>query len=113
MPIKTKCKIIKKEKLIDGIYKFNINSEEIAKTAKPGNFLEIKVSYGDNTEPFLRRPISVYNIDRKNGIVEFIFQVKGRGTKMLSEREVGDTLDILRPTSDMELLVFLIIRKLP
>ena len=112
MPVHNNYKIIKKEKLIDGIYKFSIDSKEIATTAKPGNFLEIKVSYGDNTEPFLRRPISVYNIDRENGIVEFIFQIKGKGTKMLSERNVGDSLDILRPTSDMEHLASLIIRKL-
>lgn len=35
MPIHTKCKLIKKEKLKEDIYKFEIESKEIAKSAKP------------------------------------------------------------------------------
>lgn len=34
MPIHTKCKLVKKEKLKEDIFKFSIESEEIAKTAK-------------------------------------------------------------------------------
>ena len=96
MAVQTISKIVGKEKLIDGIYKFSMKSKEISEIAKPGNFLEIKVSDEDNTEPFLRRPISIYNIDRENEVIEFIFQVKGKGTKMLMEKRVGDDLDILR-----------------
>lgn len=95
MPIQKDCKIVGKEKLVNGIYKFSIKTPEIAEISKPGNFLEIKVS--DSLETFLRRPISIYNIDRENGIIEFIFQVKGKGTEILSERKVGDDLNILGP----------------
>ncbi|MCI8519645.1 MAG: hypothetical protein HFJ51_06325 [Clostridia bacterium] len=35
MPSHVKAKLIKKEKLTTGIYKFSVASEEIAKTAKP------------------------------------------------------------------------------
>ncbi len=35
MPIHTKCKLIKKERLKDDIYKFEIEAKEIAKNAKP------------------------------------------------------------------------------
>jgi len=93
MPIQTKSKLINKEKLIDGIYKFSVEAPEIAKTAKPGQFLEIRVS--DSIEPFLRRPISIYNIN--NQIVEFIFQVKGKGTEILSQKQVSEEIDILGP----------------
>lgn len=58
-----------------------------------GQFLEIRVT--DEIEPLLRRPISIYNIDRD--IVEFVFQVKGKGTKILSSREEGERIDILGP----------------
>ncbi len=58
-----------------------------------GQFLEIRVT--DNIEPLLRRPISIFNIE--NNIVEFIFQVKGKGTKILSSKEEGDYIDILGP----------------
>ena len=58
-----------------------------------GQFLEIRVK--DAIEPLLRRPISIYNIE--GDIVEFIFQVKGKGTEILSNREVGEYIDILGP----------------
>ena len=95
MGVKVNCELLKKEMLIEGIYKFSVKAPEIAKDARAGQFLEIKVS--ETGEPFLRRPISIYNIDKENGIVEFIFQVKGRGTEILAERKIGDLIDIMGP----------------
>lgn len=94
MGIKEKCKLIKKEEIATGIFKFSVNAPEIAKKAKPGQFLEIKVSKEGN-EPFLRRPISIFNLDKEN--IEFIFQVKGVGTEILSNREEGELIDIIGP----------------
>ena len=93
MAKKVIAELVSKEMLVDGIYKFAIKANEIASVAKAGQFLEIKVS--DTTEPFLRRPISIFNIDGEN--VEFIFQVKGRGTEILSNKKVGDKIDVLGP----------------
>ena len=95
MPINQKCKIINKKFLKDDICSIIISSKEISKTAKPGQFLNIRVV--DNIEPLLRRPISIYNTDAKKGEVEFIFQIKGKGTKLLSERKEGELLDIIGP----------------
>lgn len=58
-----------------------------------GQFLEVRVT--DEIEPLLRRPISIYNIDEN--IVEFVFQVKGKGTTILSSKELGDSIDVLGP----------------
>lgn len=93
MPVKADCEILKIEKLIEGIYKFTLKAEEIAKNAKAGNFIEIQVS--TTGEPFLRRPISIYNIDGDN--IEIIFQVKGKGTEILSNKKVGDKINVLGP----------------
>ena len=93
MPVKADCEILKIEKLIEGIYKFTLKAEEIAKNAKAGNFIEIQVS--TTGEPFLRRPISIYNIDGDN--IEIIFQVKGKGTEILSNKRIGDKINVLGP----------------
>ena len=93
MAVKVLAELLKKEKLIEGIYKFSVKAPEIAKVAKAGQFLEIKVS--KTGEPFLRRPISIFNIEGE--IVEFIFQVKGRGTELLCMLEEGDKIDIIGP----------------
>ena len=95
MPKQVFAKLIKKEKLLDDLYKFSVEAKEIVDIAKPGNFVEIRVS--DNLDPFLRRPISIYNMDKENGILDFIFQVKGKGTRILSKKEEGSSIDILGP----------------
>ena len=95
MGVKVICELVKKEMLIENIYKFSVKSEKLAKNAKAGQFLEIKVT--EDVEPLLRRPISIYNVDKENNIVEFIFQVRGRGTEILKNRREGDLIDILGP----------------
>ena len=92
MPIHAKCKLIKKEQLKNDIYKFIIEAPEISKQAMPGQFLEIRVI--DKIDPLLRRPISIHKIEGNN--IEFIFQIKGKGTEILAERKEGEEIDILR-----------------
>lgn len=89
------AELVKKEQLKPNIFKFSVKAPSIVKNSKPGNFIEIRVT--DQTEPFLRRPISIYNLDRENGILEFIFQVKGKGTEILSKKEIGKQIDIVGP----------------
>ena len=68
------AELVKKVQLKPDIFQFSVKAPNIVREAKPGNFIEIRVT--EQTEPFLRRPISIYNLDRENGILEFIFQVK-------------------------------------
>ncbi len=95
MGIHENVKLIKKEKLKEDIYKYSIYSEEMCKVAKPGQFLEVKVIKG--LEPLLRRPISIYNVNKEENLIEFIFQVKGKGTDILSQVEIGKEIDIIGP----------------
>lgn len=95
MPVKSFAKLIKKEQLKSDIFKYSVEAPDIVKDAKQGQFIEIRVS--DNVDPFLRRPISIHNINKENEILEFIFQVKGKGTKILSEKVEGDFIDLIGP----------------
>ena len=89
------AQLIKKEQLLPDIYRFTIDSFDIATNAKPGQFLEIRVTEG--TEPFLRRPISIHQVNPEQNTVSFIFQVKGKGTVLLAKKKEGDIIDILGP----------------
>lgn len=95
MPVNIKAKLIEKEQLKVDIFKFTVSAKEIADTARPGQFLEIRVS--DQFDPFLRRPISIYDINKENSTVTFIFQVKGKGTEILCKKDVGNDIDVLGP----------------
>ena len=95
MPKQIFARLVKKEEIIKGVFKITVEAEEIVKNSKPGNFIEIRVS--SQTAPFLRRPISIYNLDKEKGLLEFIFQVKGEGTTILSEKQEGENIDIIGP----------------
>ena len=90
MAVKLQAKLVEKKEIKENIYHFNVKADEIVNTAKPGHFIEIRVS--DNIEPFLRRPISIYNLNKEEGILEFIFQVKGKGTEILSKKKLEKKL---------------------
>lgn len=95
MSVVEQVKIVTKEQLKSDIFKFAIASEKMASIALPGQFLEIRVN--DDIEPFLRRPISIYKIDKEKNQLEFIFQVKGKGTEILSGKQVGDKISVMGP----------------
>lgn len=83
------AKITKKDKLTNDVYEFTL---EFKNNAVPGQFINIKT--GDNSL-LLRRPISIKS-SNENEIV-ITFRVVGAGTKILSEKNVGDVLDIIAP----------------
>ena len=95
MSVSEQVIIVTKEQLKNDIFKFGIKSEKMSNEALCGQFLEIRVN--DDIEPFLRRPISIHKIDKENQILEFIFQVKGKGTEILSHKNVGDKISIMGP----------------
>jgi dihydroorotate dehydrogenase electron transfer subunit len=76
------------------IFVLKFVSKEIARSALPGNFVNILVSeYGAG--PLLRRPFSISQVE--GDMVSLIFQKAGIGTLLLSEKKRGQMLDTLGP----------------
>lgn len=65
--------------------------------AKPGQFFNLLCPSPDVGELWLRRPQSVYRIDRAAGRLEFLYKIVGRGTRGLSTLEPGGRLNIVGP----------------
>ena len=61
----------------------------------PGQFVEVRVDNAPNT--FLRRPISVYNVDVDKNILWLYVQVVGEGTEKMAHYAIGDTVNMLLP----------------
>jgi len=91
--IYTKLESIKRVKPL--IYLIEFKSPYIAKKAKPGQFLHIKI---EDKVTILRRPFSIHSI--KANKVYILFKVRGRGTKLLSQAKKGDCLDIIGPLGE-------------
>ena len=88
-----KVKIAENKKISEDFYKIRVGSAYLAKRSKPGQFVEVKCS--DGFEPLLPRPLGVHRISN-NGI-EILYEVVGKGTKLLSTRTKGDILDLIGP----------------
>lgn len=82
--------LLSNEKIADGIFDMRVRNEELAPLAKCGQFAHIYVP-----SKTLRRPISV--CDSSDGVLRFVYQVKGEGTRIMSEMKKGDIVDILAP----------------
>lgn len=88
-------KISKSARLNIDTFMLTVESEAIAKKAKPGQIVHIKC--GNGTEAFLRRPISICSVDRQNGTFDIVIQIRGKGTKILSYFKAGGEIDIMGP----------------
>jgi dihydroorotate dehydrogenase electron transfer subunit len=86
--------VLNNEPLIkDFIYLMKIKEHKIAECAKPGQFLEIKTG----SLPLLRKPISIFEVDKVAGTISILYQVKGQGTKNLSLFKNGQAIDLMGP----------------
>lgn len=88
-----KTRVEQTEEIQKGVFLLKIYSPEIASVARPGQFCNIKVN--DSSYPLLRRPFSICDV--KNDSVYFMFTIVGEGTQTLSEKKVGDSLEMLGP----------------
>ena len=68
-----------------------------ALAVKPGQFFNLLCPSPDAGELWLRRPQSVYRIDRANGRIEFLYKCVGRSTHGLATVKPGDTLNVVGP----------------
>ncbi len=85
--------LVQTYELEDSIRLIKIKCPQIAESCCPGQFCNIKVS--NSTFPLLRRPFSICDVDGEN--ILFMFNIHGEGTKLLSYKKIGETIDILGP----------------
>ena len=74
-----------------------VDASPKALAVKPGQFFNLLCPSPDAAELWLRRPQSVYRIDRENRRIEFLYKCVGRGTFGLATLEPGDELNMVGP----------------
>lgn len=93
------------KKIIDFIVKENralnedtflllLHSPELPEI-KAGQFVNVKVE--DSPSTFLRRPISVHDVDMEKGLLYLMIKIAGKGTAKLATLRKGDQLNVLLP----------------
>lgn len=86
--------IVRQEEIAHHIFELTLQGQ-IVQDANPGQFVHIRIS--ETFEPLLRRPISIANIDKEQNELTVIYRAEGRGTQLLSGKQIGDEVDVLGP----------------
>jgi len=72
-----------------------MKAPEIAETARPGQFVNLRVSR--TLEPLLARPLGIFWSQKDSGEIELLFKPVGRGTNLLKSVPAGEKLPISGP----------------
>jgi dihydroorotate dehydrogenase electron transfer subunit len=74
-----------------------LNVHPHALRAYAGQMFHIHCPSPDGAEVWMRRPMSIYRVDKAAGRLEFLYKVEGRGTRGLAMLGLGDELDVAGP----------------
>lgn len=88
-----KAKIISNHNINQEYGYLELESSFIAKNAKPGQFINLRVL--ENSEPLLRRPFSISAV--RSSRVQVIYKILGKGTQALAARKPQEHLDVIGP----------------
>ncbi len=94
MKYKESATVVEQKEIASGIYSLWIQTEQIAKEAKPGQFLSL---YSRDESRMLPRPISICEIDRESGKLRMVYRIAGKGTEEFSHLATGDRIEVLGP----------------
>lgn len=87
--------IIENKRINNDYYLLELKSKNKLQNCHPGQFVQVLIDH--TTSVFLRRPISIYNVDYKENTLSLLIQIVGEGTSVLSERKAGETVNLLYP----------------
>lgn len=104
-------KVLSNRQIAPGYYHMVIRSKKIAQEAQPGQFVQIRASayragisltedanyQSGYTEPFFRRPISIFRANPSDQTFEIIYKVVGKGSYFLSLIKANSAIDLIGP----------------
>jgi dihydroorotate dehydrogenase electron transfer subunit len=93
---KITAEVLEQKELATGIFDMLLSVGEMAKEAKPGQFISV---YTNDRGKLLPRPISICGIDKENGTLRIVYRVtgEGTGTKEFSTYTKGTKVDVMGP----------------
>lgn len=91
----TKGLVIENRQVSRDMFEMELIVADMVELCNPGQFVNIKI--GDGPAPLLRRPLSLFDVDKHRGSIAFLYKVLGHGTELLSRVRPKDYLDVMGP----------------
>lgn len=87
--------IIEVHQLTTEVFLHIYQSPQIAQTAKPGQFVMVRVVEG--VQPFLPRPFCIAGVDKRKQTFSILCNIRGEGTRLLAKKSVGESVRLFGP----------------
>lgn len=87
--------ILYNDQVSPDMYEMELLVPAIAPLCQPGQFVHVRP--GLHHEPLLRRPLSLYDVDKDRGTITLLYKVVGAGTEMLTHLSRNEQLDVMGP----------------
>ena len=87
------CKIVRQVPLTSGYWVLELHAGEIARTARPGQFVHVRVPGLERAS--LRRPFSIFGA--ADGVLKIMYKTVGRGTEEMSRMAPGAEIQVIGP----------------
>ena len=86
--------ITEQREIAEQIYSLWLHADDIAKEARPGQFVSV---YCRDESRLLPRPISICEVDKESGRLRLVYRMAGAGTREFSGYGPGDVLELVGP----------------
>lgn len=90
--VKQTATVESQKQMLSDVYSMWINTADIAKDAKPGQFISV---YTKDGAKLLPRPISICEVDREAGRIRIVYRVVGAGTEEFATYQAGDDIAVM------------------
>lgn len=88
-------KVVSIHHICDELFEMEVQCVEKLEHIEPGQFVNVMIP--DTRQTFLRRPISICDVDVENNTLRFYIRKVGNGTGKMSNMQTGDSLNIVYP----------------
>jgi dihydroorotate dehydrogenase electron transfer subunit len=87
--------VTENRRLTDSFFVVKVSSSTPLPEILPGQFVQALVTESPST--FLRRPLSVHDVNLSENSVSLLIQIAGAGTERLSRLQPGEKLNMIYP----------------
>lgn len=87
--------ISENRRLNSDIFVLGLYGNNYLPEVKPGQFVQARIDESPVT--FLRRPLSIHDVDYEKNAIKLLVQIAGKGTEKLSRMQAGESLNIIYP----------------
>lgn len=95
MPALEQALVISNNQVGPSLFEMELAAPQTVPFCEPGQFIHIRVS--SSHDPLLRRPLSLYDVEKNRGSITLLYKIAGMGTEILAGARAGSYIDIMGP----------------